>query len=119
MMTACSFLPSPPSPRRYPAAGPREFGSAAVTDSLPSAAALRQSVIAAAHTVVVKVGTRVLTHESGTLDLARIELLAEEIQSISAAGRRVVLVSSGAVGAGLGLLGLKSRPTDLAKLQAV
>jgi glutamate 5-kinase len=84
-----------------------------------SAAELRQQIAASAHTIVVKVGTRVLTHENGTLNEERIERLAEEIHTISAAGRRVVLVSSGAVGAGVSLLGLKSRPADLARLQAV
>jgi glutamate 5-kinase len=84
-----------------------------------SAAEFRQQIAASAHTIVVKVGTRVLTHENGTLNEARIERLAEEIHTISAAGRRVVLVSSGAVGAGVSLLGLKSRPADLARLQAV
>jgi glutamate 5-kinase len=84
-----------------------------------SSAPDRQQVTAAAHTLVVKVGTRVLTHADGTLNRERIAQLAEEIHAISAAGRRVVLVSSGAVGAGLSLLGLKGRPTDLAKLQAV
>jgi len=118
-MTAGTFLPPPPAPLRHPAPlGPLP-PSSPVTESQPSAVAHRQSVIAAAHTVVVKVGTRVLTQADGGLNLARIEQLAEEIQAISAGGRRVVLVSSGAVGAGLGLLGLKSRPTDLAKLQAV
>jgi glutamate 5-kinase len=80
---------------------------------------LRQQVTAAAHTVVVKVGTRVLTHPDGTLNRERIAQLAEEIHTISTGSRRVVLVSSGAVGAGISLLGLKGRPTDLAKLQAV
>ena len=84
-----------------------------------SAAELRQQIAASAHTIVVKVGTRVLTHENGTLNEERIDRLAEEIHTISAAGRRVVLVSSGAVGAGVSLLGLKSRPADLARLQAV
>ncbi|MEX2173781.1 MAG: glutamate 5-kinase [Pirellulaceae bacterium] len=84
-----------------------------------SAEQLRKQVADAAHTVVVKVGTRVLTHASGTLDHDRIDCLAEEIHTVSQAGRKVVLVSSGAVGAGISLLGLKSRPTDLAKLQAV
>ena len=75
--------------------------------------------MSAATTVVVKVGTRVLTQADGTLNYQRIEQLAEEIHAISAGGRRVVLVSSGAVGAGISLLGLKGRPADLAKLQAV
>jgi glutamate 5-kinase len=82
-------------------------------------AELRKEITAQAHTVVVKVGTRVLTHPDGTLNLERIDRLAEELNAIFAAGKRAVLVSSGAVGAGIGLLGLKSRPTDLAKLQAV
>ena len=79
---------------------------------------LRQEIVAA-HTIVVKVGTRVLTQADGTLNLPRIERLAEEIHAIGQSGKRVVLVSSGAVGAGMSLLGLASRPTDLPKLQAV
>ena len=55
---------------------------------------------------MVKVGTRVLTQPDGTLNHKRIEQLAEEIHALQAAGRRAVLVSSGAVGAGVGLLGL-------------
>jgi glutamate 5-kinase len=90
-----------------------------VTATSSSSESLRELVTTAAHTVVVKVGTRVLTQTDGTLNYQRIDELAEEIHAISAGGRRVVLVSSGAVGAGISLLGLKSRPLDLAKLQAV
>ena len=79
----------------------------------------RAALTKTAHTVVVKVGTRVLTLADGTLNYPRIERLAEEIHTVAAAGRKVVLVSSGAVGAGMSLLKLTSRPTDLAKLQAV
>ncbi|MDP6720981.1 MAG: glutamate 5-kinase [Pirellulaceae bacterium] len=80
---------------------------------------LRQEIAATATTIVVKVGTRVLTHEEGTLNEQRITQLAEELSSINETGRRVVLVSSGAVGAGMSQLGLKTRPTGLARLQAV
>src|SRR5262249_54549250 len=80
---------------------------------------IRQEVAASAKTVVVKVGTRVLTQADGTLDQARRAGLAEELSALKESGRNVVLVSSGAVGAGLAQLGLKTRPTDLAKLQAV
>jgi glutamate 5-kinase len=80
---------------------------------------LRQEVIAAANIVVVKVGTRVLTHADGTLDETRISRLAEELNEIKESGRRVILVSSGAVGAGMSQLGLAKRPADLATLQAV
>src|SRR5262245_42228703 len=119
MMSLTSFLPPPPSPVRF-AASPRKSVSAPlpVPAMTRSPEALRKQVTTTAHTVVVKIGTRVLTREDGTLDVSRIEQFAEEVHSISRDGRRVVLVSSGAVGAGVSLLGLKGRPADLAKLQA-
>jgi glutamate 5-kinase len=80
---------------------------------------LRQEIATNAHTIVVKVGTRVLTHEDGTLDESRIARLAEELCQLLDDGRRVVLVSSGAVGAGMSQLGLSQRPHDVARLQAV
>ncbi len=80
---------------------------------------LRQEIAAAATTVVVKVGTRVLTHADGTLDEERIARLAEELNEVFQSGRKVVLVSSGAVGAGMSQLGLRERPRGLAQLQAV
>jgi glutamate 5-kinase len=80
---------------------------------------LRQEIATAADTIVVKVGTRVLTHEDGRLDETQIARLGEEICQLLDAGRQVVLVSSGAVGAGMSQLGLKQRPQDVARLQAV
>lgn len=80
---------------------------------------LRQEIAALATTIVVKVGTRVLTRRDGQLDHERIEQLVEQVHRVLATGRKVVLVSSGAVGAGMGRLGLTSRPSDLAHLQAV
>jgi glutamate 5-kinase len=79
----------------------------------------RQEVAAAAQLIVVKVGTRILTRADGRLNEARIAALAEEIHQALEGGRKIVLVSSGAVGAGLGALGLSERPRDLAQLQAV
>lgn len=80
---------------------------------------VRQEIAASARLVVVKVGTRVLTNPDGTLDGDRIARLAEELNQLLEAGRRVVLVSSGAVGAGMNQLGIARRPTGLAQLQAV
>ena len=80
---------------------------------------LRQEIAALATTIVVKVGTRVLTGEDGQLDYRRIEALADQVHHVMSGGRKVVLVSSGAVGAGMGRLGLKKRPTNIAQLQAV
>ncbi|QEL16981.1 glutamate 5-kinase [Limnoglobus roseus] len=79
---------------------------------------LRQSLVGSKTTVVVKVGTNVLTNATGELDRRRIESLAEQISRIRAAGHRIALVSSGAIGAGVGKLGLGKRPTDLPHLQA-
>lgn len=79
---------------------------------------IRQDVLAAADTVVVKVGTRVLTAPDGRLDQTRVAAIADQIAEAWKAGRKVVLVSSGAVGAGLGRLGSSQRPTDVAHLQA-
>ena len=80
---------------------------------------VRQEIATTANTMVVKVGTRVLTKATGQLDLERIDLLAQDLHEVMVTGRKVVLVSSGAVGAGMGRLGLKNRPVDLAQLQAV
>src|ERR1051326_950996 len=79
---------------------------------------VRQEVIALAHTAVVKVGTNVLTGDDGRLDPPRLQALADQIHRIRAAGHKVALVSSGAIGAGVGRLGLGKRPTDLRHLQA-
>ena len=79
---------------------------------------VRQEIMSAAETVVVKVGTRVLTQADGALDDQCIANIAGQLARLSQAGRRVVLVSSGAVGAGLARMELSKRPTDLASLQA-
>ncbi len=80
---------------------------------------VRQEIATAAHTVVIKVGTRVLTQPDGRLDEEQIGRLSEEIHYLREMERRVVLVSSGAVGAGMSQLRLAERPRDLAQLQAV
>ncbi len=78
----------------------------------------RQSVADAA-TWVVKVGSRSLTDDSGRLDRVQVANLARQLLVLVEMGKRVVLVSSGAVASGVGKLGLPGRPTDLATLQAV
>jgi glutamate 5-kinase len=79
----------------------------------------RQEIANRSKTVVVKVGTRVLAHPDGTLDQNRVTALANQLVRLMDEKRQVVLVSSGAVGAGMGRLALGERPTDLAHLQAV
>ncbi|QDT37316.1 glutamate 5-kinase [Stratiformator vulcanicus] len=79
---------------------------------------LRKEVYETAETIVVKIGTNALSRADDTLDETRIDRLGAQIAEIRKSGRRVVIVSSGAVGAGLGLLGLTERPKDLPHLQA-
>lgn len=79
---------------------------------------IRKEVIAGAHTVVIKVGTNVLADATGQLDRQRIASLAQQLHRVSSMGRKVVLVTSGAIGAGVGKLGLGKRPAELPHLQA-
>ncbi|MCE2800829.1 MAG: glutamate 5-kinase [Planctomycetaceae bacterium] len=78
-----------------------------------------RKALADATTWVVKVGSRSLTDDSGRLDLDQVANLANQLIALSGMGKQVLLVSSGAVASGMGKLGLKSRPSDLATLQAV
>jgi len=68
--------------------------------------------------MVVKVGTGVLTDSRRQPDPAQMEQLVAQIAEQRKAGREVLLVTSGAVGAGMGVLGYEKRPTDLSELQA-
>jgi glutamate 5-kinase len=79
---------------------------------------VRKRIVDQADVVVVKVGTNVLTDAAGVLDRGRAQALADQLHRIHAGGRKVVLVSSGAIGAGVGRLGLDRRPSDLPHLQA-
>jgi glutamate 5-kinase len=79
---------------------------------------IRREHITTAQRVVVKVGSSSLTSPEGGLDAARLDALVEQLAARRAAGREVVLVSSGAIAAGLAPLGLVRRPRDLATQQA-
>jgi glutamate 5-kinase len=68
--------------------------------------------------VVVKIGSNSLRGQDGRLDRAQIASLSRQVAAARGRGIDVVIVSSGAVAAGMGLLGLTSRPTDLPTLQA-
>jgi glutamate 5-kinase len=68
--------------------------------------------------IVVKVGTGVLTDSRKLIDPAQLAQLVAQIAALKKSGKEVVLVTSGAVGAGMGALGYAARPTDLAEKQA-
>ena len=77
----------------------------------------RNELLARVRRIVVKVGTAVLSGPDGRLDTGRIGDLAEQIDALVRARYEVVLVSSGAVGAGMAELGLSRRPAALPQLQ--
>lgn len=83
----------------------------------PVPAAARPPV-AQARRVVLKVGTRVLTHDDGRLALSRLFAVVEAAASARRAGREVLIVSSGAVGLGKDALGLAESPTETGLRQA-
>lgn len=68
--------------------------------------------------VVIKIGTKVITTKDRSLDKERVRDLASQIADIQDKGWSVLLVTSGAIGAGMWLLGMKKRPADLSELQA-
>jgi len=68
--------------------------------------------------VVIKLGTGVLTSGIGQLNTERIAALAAGVAGLRAVGTEVIVVSSGAVGLGMGRLGLKKKPADVSKKQA-
>lgn len=68
--------------------------------------------------IVVKVGTSTLTHKIGRLNIRRVEQLVKTLADLYNAGHEVILVSSGAIGLGMGKLGLRERPKDTKGKQA-
>lgn len=69
--------------------------------------------------IIIKVGTSTLTTASGELNQTRIKSIVAQIAELTRSGFRVLLVSSGAVGAGMGVMGLSKKPTELASKQAL
>ena len=80
---------------------------------------LYDEILKTSDVIVVKVGTNVLSRADGLLNEPCIERLCGDLCHMMAQKRRVVLVTSGAVGAGMGLLELGERPTEISHLQAI
>ena len=68
--------------------------------------------------LVIKVGTSTLAHKTGLLNIKRVERMCKVISDLKNAGNEIVLVSSGAIGMGLGKVGITKRPDDISTLQA-
>ena len=68
--------------------------------------------------IVVKVGTSTLTHHTGRLNIRRVSDLCRVLSDLKNAGHEIILVSSGAIGMGVGKLSLRQKPTDIPTKQA-
>jgi glutamate 5-kinase len=79
---------------------------------------VQRESIKSASRIVVKLGTGVLTDSRKQIDPAQLEQLVAQVATLRKSGKEIVLVTSGAVGAGMGALGYARRPAELAELQA-
>ncbi|MDD2600277.1 MAG: glutamate 5-kinase [Kiritimatiellae bacterium] len=76
-----------------------------------------RKTLSTARRVVIKIGTRVITRASGEPDLNQIKMLADQVARLHEANHELLIVSSGAVGAGIEALGMTTRPTHVPDLQ--
>ncbi len=77
-----------------------------------------RSTLTECRRIVIKVGTSTLTHDTGRLHIERMEKLVRQIADLANQGKEVILVSSGAIAAGLPALGFTEKPKDIPKRQA-
>ncbi|GGN26363.1 glutamate 5-kinase [Actinoplanes campanulatus] len=89
-----------------------------IDTGLPSTMGRVREVVTGARRIVVKVGSSSLTTATGGIDEQRVDALVDVLGALATGGREVVLVSSGAIAAGLAPLQLRRRPRDLATQQA-
>ncbi len=78
-----------------------------------------RSKIKEADRIVIKVGTSTLTYENGKTNLSNVEKLVRKLADLSNRGKEIILVSSGAVGIGMGVLGIDKRPDAVNERQAI
>jgi glutamate 5-kinase len=79
---------------------------------------LRRETLREARRIVVKLGTSSLTDESSRLDVGKMAKLVSELMNLKRQGKDPILVSSGAIGAGMGKMRLSERPEGMPQLQA-
>jgi len=89
-----------------------------MTDSAAASISPARARIVGARSIVVKIGSSALTDLHTGIDLDRLDRLVDALEARMRAGSDVIVVSSGAIGAGIAPLGLKKRPNDLATKQA-
>ena len=118
---AASTSPRSTARRRTPWA-PRRIPTGSRTTPAPTTTEVSEvssrAAVVAARRVVVKIGSSSLTTAAGGIDPARVRQLVDAVATLRSSGAEVVLVSSGAIAAGLAPLGLARRPSGLAAQQA-
>lgn len=77
-----------------------------------------QELIKDAKIIVIKIGTSTITFRDGRLDFSQIENLVSQISFLKEKGKKIIIVTSGAIGAGIAEFGLKARPAGISELQA-
>lgn len=80
---------------------------------------IRKNILDKTRKIVIKIGTKVLTTEDGPLDEEKMEGLVKDISLLKKNGKEIVIVTSGAIGAGMGKLGILTRPKDVPQKQAL
>jgi len=75
--------------------------------------------LAKANTIVVKVGTSTITHSNGTINLHIVEKLVRVLADLHSDGKKIILVTSGAIGVGRSRMGMEERPSSLPEKQAL
>ncbi|MFO1488804.1 MAG: glutamate 5-kinase [Verrucomicrobiota bacterium] len=98
--------------------GVRQIQSLPFSFSLLNLGEMQRASLKSATRIVVKLGTGVLTDSRKQPDLAQMEQLVAQMAAQRQAGKEIVIVTSGAVGAGMGALGYETRPAELAEKQA-
>ena len=79
----------------------------------------RKNILDSAKKIVIKIGTKVLTTEDGKLDENKVEKLVKDISLLKKRKKEIVIVTSGAIGAGMGKLCVLERPKDIPQKQAL
>ena len=96
----------------------RSFGAYILSKGKQWSNMVQSNAFSRAKRVVVKIGTSTLTYETGQVNLRRMERLVKVLSELKNSGKEIIIVSSGAIGVGLGRMRIRERPKDIPSKQA-
>ena len=96
----------------------RSFGAYILSKGKQWSNMVQANAFSRAKRVVVKIGTSTLTYETGQVNLRRMERLVKVLSELKNSGKEIIIVSSGAIGVGLGRMRIRERPKDIPSKQA-